>query len=43
MEKEYQRICEWFGESADIFENEANRLSRLQPFVQVDGTLKIDG
>lgn len=42
MEAEYKRVCNWFGESADIFEHEANRLSRLQPFVQVDGTLKID-
>lgn len=43
MEAEYKRICDWFGESADTFEHEANRLSRLQPFVQVDGTLNIDG
>ena len=38
---EYQRICDWFGESAETFDREANRLSKLQPYLRVDGTLTV--
>lgn len=42
LRKRHQQICDWFGEAADLFDNEANRITKLQPFVQMNETLNID-
>lgn len=42
LEAKHKEICEWFGDSADAFDDEANRITKLQPFVQMNDTLNIN-